>query len=297
MRIGVDVGGTKIEVVALGSGGETLFRHRIDTPKDDYRGVLDAIAGLISMAERETGRKGTAGIGCPGAISHKTGRLKNSNSVVLNGKPFGQDLTEKLGRPVRLENDANCFTLSEAIDGAGQGAGVVFGVILGTGVGGGIAVDRRLISGPNSISGEWGHNPLPWATPEDTAARCYCQKNGCIETFLSGSGLTRDYSRRTGKTLSAKDVAAASAAGDADAAACLELYIGRLARGLASVINLLDPDAIILGGGLSNIDRLYSDLPSFIGRYIFSDSVLTPVRRAVHGDSSGVRGAAWLWPE
>jgi len=297
MRIGVDVGGTKIEVIALGDAGEILFRHRVDTPAGNYVETLDAIAGLVALAERETGRTGTVGIGSPGAISHKTWLLKNSNSTELNGKPFDKDLAARLGRPVRLENDANCFTLSEAVDGSAQGAGVVFGVILGTGVGGGISVGRRLVSGPNAISGEWGHNPLPWARPEDEGAACYCGKTGCIETFLSGPGLAREYRNRTGKTLNGREIAALSHTSDADAKVCMDLYLDRLARGLASVINVLDPDVIVLGGGLSNIERLYADLPSLIENYLFSDSVMTPIRRAVHGDSSGVRGAAWLWPE
>jgi fructokinase len=296
MRIGVDVGGTKLEAIALGQGGETLFRHRVPTPAGDYAGTLEAIAGLVELAERETGRVGSVGAGTPGAISQKTGLLKNSNSTALNGKPFDRDLAARLGRPVRLENDANCFTLSEGTDGAGQGAGVVFGVILGTGVGGGIAVDGRLVSGPNAISGEWGHNSLPWARPEDWGPPCYCGKSGCIETYLSGPGLTRDHAQRTGKVLSGKDIAALLLVGDAEALASMDLYLDRLARGLASVVNILDPDMFVLGGGLSNIERLYNDLPALIEKYVFSDSFLTPIRRAIHGDSSGVRGAAWLWP-
>ncbi len=297
MRIGIDLGGTKIEAIALGESGATLVRHRVDTPVGDYEATLDAIAGLVDLVERETQSRGTVGVGSPGAISRRTGLLKNSNSTVLNGKPLDRDLAARLARPIKLENDANCFTLSEAIDGAAAGANVVFGVILGTGVGGGIAVARQVISGPNGIAGEWGHNPLPWARPDELpGATCYCGKTGCIETFLSGPGLSRSYRSFTGETRTGREVAAAFREGDIGAATCLEAYLDRLARGLASIVNVLDPDAIVLGGGLSNIEKLYAELPAMIGTYAFSDSLRTPVLRAAHGDSSGVRGAAWLWP-
>jgi fructokinase len=297
MRIGVDLGGTKIEAVALDRDGAELMRHRVKTPIGDYPGALNAIAGLVARIEQTAGFKGSVGVATPGAISPRTGLIKNSNSVALNGKPLDRDLADVLGRPVRLANDANCFTLSEAVDGAAAGSGVVFGVILGTGVGGGIAIDRKLIEGRNKIAGEWGHDPLPWAGPgERPGALCYCGRSGCIETWLSGAGLARDYTARSGKTLSAEQIAQAGAAGDCAANASLDAYQDRLARSLAALINILDPDAIVLGGGLSNIGRLYETLPAQIADHAFSDCLDTPVVRALHGDSSGVRGAAWLWP-
>jgi fructokinase len=301
LRIGVDLGGTKIEAVALDAAGSVLSRRRVATPADDYAAILRAIADLVAGLEQELGRRGTVGIAMPGAISKKTGRIKNANTVVLNGRPLGADLSEALARPVRFENDANCFALSEAVDGAAASAKVVFGVILGTGVGGGLVIDRRIIAGRNGVAGEWGHNPLPWARADDQARPCYCGKVGCIETFLSGPGLALDYRARSRRDLGAKDMTAqdivlAAEAGDDVAAGCLNVYQDRLARGLASVINLLDPDAIVLGGGLSNITQLYSSLPSIIDKYAFSDGIDTPILRAAHGDSSGVRGAAWLWP-
>jgi fructokinase len=295
MRIGVDLGGTKIEVIALADNGATLLRHRVPTPAGDYAATLDAIVGLVHFAEKELRQEGGVGIASPGAISTRTGVLKNSNSTVLNGKPLDRDLAQKLGRPIRLENDANCFALSEAVDGAAAGAAVVFGVILGTGVGGGILVDRQIIAGRNRIAGEWGHNPLPWAdASERPGAPCYCGKSGCVETFLSGGGLARDYQARTGKRLTAEEIALAAAGGDAAAQECVSTYCDRLARSLAIVINLLDPDVIVLGGGLSNMAQLYAALPALVARYAFSDGVDTPIVPAMHGDSSGVRGAAWL---
>ncbi len=297
MRIGIDLGGTKIEAAALDTSGAILVRHRTPTPAGDYAGTLAGIAALVSMVETKTGRRGRVGVAAPGALSLKTGLIKNANSTVLNGKPLDRDLGELLGRPVRLENDANCFALSEASDGAGAGARVVFGVILGTGVGGGLVIDGRLVCGRNRIAGEWGHNSLPWPQgAERPGAACYCGKSGCIETFLSGPGLARDYCARTGPFLEARAIAAAARRGDAQADQCLRLYQDRLARGLASVINIVDPDVIVLGGGVSNIASLYDGLPALIARYAFSDGVETPVIRAAHGDSSGVRGAAWLWP-
>lgn len=298
MRIGVDLGGTKIEAITLGDDGGELIRRRIATPSGDYAATVDAITALVTSIEEKLGRGGSVGIGTPGAISPRTGLIKNSNSLVLNGRPLDRDLAAKLGRPIRIENDANCFALSEAVDGAAHDASVVFGVILGTGVGGGIVVDKRVVSGRNRIAGEWGHNPIPWPNPnESPGPPCYCGKTGCIETFLSGPGLAREFRIRTGNDLSASEIAAAADAGNLDAIAVMETYEDRLARGLAHVINIVDPDVMVLGGGLSNIERLYRNVPALIQRYAFSDGVETPIVRAMHGDSSGVRGAAWLWPK
>ena len=298
MRIGVDLGGTKIEAIALGADGTILARHRVPTPVGDYAGTLDAVAGLVDTIEQQLGCRGSVGVGTPGAISSRTGLIKNSNSTMLIGKRLDQDLAAKLRRPVRLANDANCFALSEAADGAGAGAGVVFGVILGTGVGGGVVVERKILVGRNDIAGEWGHNPLPWPRPDEhPGAPCYCGKAGCIETFLSGPGLARAYQAKAGKRLTAEAVARAAAAGEPQAVACLDVYADRLARALTAVINILDPDVIVLGGGLSNIGPLYEELPPRIARYTFSDGIDTPIVPARHGDSSGVRGAAWLWPQ
>ncbi|WP_036259622.1 ROK family protein [Methylocapsa aurea] len=297
MRIGIDLGGTKIEAIALDRDGAELLRRRVPTPPGDYAGALRAIANLVAFLEAQIGRRGTVGVAAPGAISARTGLLKNSNSTALNGEPLDRDLAAILGRPIRLENDANCFALSEAIDGAAAGAGVVFGVILGTGVGGGLVVGGRIIAGRNAIAGEWGHNPLPWARDDERpGAPCYCGKSGCIETFLSGAGPARDYLARAGRRMSAYEIALAAASGDPHAGDCLSLYRDRLARGLAALINVIDPDAIVLGGGLSNIASIYEGLPALAARHVFSDGVDTPIVRAVHGDSSGVRGAAWLWP-
>jgi fructokinase len=301
MRIGIDLGGTKIEAIALDDTttgtSAMLLRHRVLTPVGDYPGILNAVAELVELTERETGQTGTVGIATPGAISPSTGLLKNSNSTVLNGKPLDRDLEVRLGRPIRMENDANCLALSEAVDGAAAEARVVFGVILGTGVGGGIVINRQLHVERNKVAGEWGHNPLPWARGDELPGpECYCGKRGCIETFLSGSGLTRDYHARTGQQRTAVAIAEAAAVGDSVANECLDIYIDRLARSLASIINVLDPDAIVLGGGLSNLTCLYPALPPLLKSYTFSADVGTPIVRAMHGDSSGVRGAAWLWP-
>jgi fructokinase len=301
LRIGIDVGGTKIEAIALAEtaagASTTLLRHRIPTPAGDYAGILDAVAKLVEFAEKETGQTGSVGIATPGAISPLTGLLKNSNSTVLNGKPLDRDLETRFGRPMRMENDANCLALSEAIDGAAAHARVVFGVILGTGVGGGIVLNRQVHVGRNKIAGEWGHNPLPWPrTDELPGPGCYCGKRGCIETFLSGAGLTRDYYARSAQQMTPIGIAEAAVAGDPLANKCLELYQDRLARSLASIINVLDPDAIVLGGGLSNLTCLYPALPALLKSYTFSADAGTPIARAMHGDSSGVRGAAWLWP-
>jgi len=281
MRIGIDLGGTKIEALALDDAGRQVFRKRVPTPRGDYAATLDAVAALV----KEIG-DGTVGVGIPGALSRSTGLVKNANSTWLIGKPLKQDLERVLRREVRLENDANCFALSEAVDGAGAGAQVVFGVILGTGVGAGIVVDRKTLIGRNAIAGEWGHNPLPLPTANDLPLpRCYCGRLGCIETYLAGPGLESDHERLTGEKRSSRDI---------DGAA-LERYVERLARSLAGVINILDPDVIVLGGGMSNVERLYADVPRLWNRYVFSDQVATRLVRNVHGDSSGVRGAAWLW--
>jgi fructokinase len=298
MRIGVDLGGTKIEAISIDTAGATLARRRIDTPRGDYPGTLRAIAGLVAALETETGSRGTVGVGTPGALSPFTGRMRNANSTWLNGRALGQDLTSALGRPIRLANDADCFALSEATDGAAAGARSVFGVIIGTGTGAGVVVDGRLLSGPNAIAGEWGHNPLPWpAADELPGPACYCGKHGCIETFVSGPGIAADFTRTAGGSMSAAEIAAAAQAGDATACAALGRHADRLARGLAGVINILDPDVIVLGGGLSNLAHLYATVPTLLGRYLFSDGVATRLVPPQHGDSSGVRGAAWLWSD
>jgi predicted NBD/HSP70 family sugar kinase len=296
IRLGIDLGGTKIELIALDADGTEVCRRREATPQGDYRGTLETIRQLVLRAERERGETGSVGIGTPGAISRASGRLKNSNSVCLNGQPLIEDLERVLGRPVRMANDADCFALSEANDGAAAGLPVVFGVILGTGVGGGIVVKGRLLQGPNAIAGEWGHNPLPWPQADELPGpECYCGKRGCIETFLSGPGLARDFLQHTGQSLTGPEILARADSGDAAANAAFQRYEDRLARGLAQVINLLDPDAIVLGGGLSNCARLYDEVPKRWGRYVFSDRVDTRLLPPRHGDSSGVRGAAWLW--
>jgi fructokinase len=296
MRIGVDLGGTKIEAAALERDGRVLARRRIATPTGDYHGTLAAIRELVAAIEAATGRRGTVGVGMPGALSPATGLIKNANSLCLNNRPFDRDLVAALGRPVRFANDANCFALSEAVDGAAAGAAIVFGVILGTGVGGGIVAHNRLLTGINAIAGEWGHSPLPWpADAERPGPPCYCGKKGCIESFLSGPGLTFDHGQATGETADAADIAARAATGDPAAEATLARYEDRLARSLATVMNLLDPDVIILGGGLGQIARLYDCVPRLWGKYVFSDQIATRLVPPRHGDASGVRGAAWLW--
>ncbi len=296
MRLGIDLGGTKIEIVALDESGRELARRRIATPQNDYAATLEAMARLVRDIEAELGRIGTVGIGTPGAISRASGLLKNSNSVCLNGKPILDDLEQLLERTVRIANDANCFALSEAVDGAGQGAGVVFGVILGTGTGAGIVVDGHVLIGPNGIAGEWGHNPLPWPQAAELPGHaCYCGKHGCIETWLSGPGLARQHAERTGMMLDAPSISARAAEGDAACERSMSEYEDRLARALAHVINILDPNVIVLGGGMSNVERLYHNVPRRWGDYVFSDRVDTRLLKNQHGDSSGVRGAAWLW--
>ena len=296
MRIGVDLGGTKIEAVALDRDGTVLARRRVPTPRGDYRGTLEAIAAVVTEIERTLGRAATVGVGMPGSLSPATGLVKNANSVWLNGQALAKDLARVLPRPLRFANDANCFALSEAVDGAGADGRAVFGVIVGTGTGGGLVLDRRVWTGPNAIAGEWGHNPLPWPRDDEhPGPPCYCGLAGCIETFLSGPGLTADHARSTGKPLEPAAIVSAAAAGDAAAEATLARYEDRMARGLAAVINLLDPDVVVLGGGLSNLQRLYEALPRLWPRYVFSDRVDTRLRPPRHGDASGVRGAAWLW--
>ncbi len=296
-RIGVDLGGTKIEVLAIDREGRERHRQRVPTPQGDYEATIDAIAGLVAAAESELGERASVGVGTPGSISRATGHLRGANSVCLNGRPIREDLSRRLARDVRITNDANCFALSEAADGAGAGADVVFGVILGTGVGGGVVVHGRVLDGPNGIAGEWGHNPLPWPRDDERpGAACFCGKLGCIETFLSGPGLARDHRRATGSDLAPREIIEGVNAGDAACEAALARYEERLARALAHVINLLDPDVVVLGGGLSNVDRLYATVPRLWGDWVFSDRVDTRLVKHRHGDSSGVRGAAWLWP-
>jgi fructokinase len=297
MRIGIDLGGTKTEAIALASDTALPTRRRVPTPRE-YAGTLDTIVRLVSELEGETGRRGTVGVGIPGVVTRATGLVKNANSTWLIGRPLQADLEVRLARPVRVANDANCFTLSEAIDGAGRGYETVFGVILGTGVGGGIAIRRSMHDGPNQIAGEWGHNPLPWMTDQERAAApsCYCGKRGCIETYLSGPGFELDYAQLAGSRRSSQDIVRAAAAGDPRAVQALGRYQDRLARGLATVINVFDPGAIVLGGGMSNLPDLAGAVSGLLSRYVFSDTVLTQVVPNLHGDSSGVRGAAWLWP-
>ncbi len=296
LRIGVDLGGTKMEVIALAADGRELLRRRLRTPQGDYAATIAAVAGLVKAAESELGRRGSVGIGIPGAESRASGLIKNANSTCLIGRPLRADLEALLQREVRLANDANCFTLSEAADGAGRGAEVVFGVILGTGVGGGIVAHGHILAGANAIAGEWGHNPLPLPQAADLPlSACYCGRHGCIETYLCGPALMRDHDRQTGETLDPAEIDRRASAGDAACEATLQRYEARLGRALAGVINLLDPQVVVLGGGLSNLQRLYRNLPACCGPHVFSDVFYTRIVPPAHGDSSGVRGAAWLW--
>lgn len=296
-RIGVDLGGTKIEVVVLDASGAELFRKRVGTPRDDYGATLSAIVSLVRQAEESVGMACSVGVGTPGAISSLTGRMKNANSRWLNGQPLKEDLERLLGREIRMANDANCFALSEAKDGAGVGARVVFGVILGTGVGGGIVIDGRVLTGANSIAGEWGHNPLPSPESDDyPLPNCYCGRRGCIETYLSGPGMAALYQRDSGEHLLPAQIVERSANGDKNSQKSLNQYDLRLARALGTIINTLDPDVIVLGGGLSALPGVTTNTFELLGHYVFSDQVCTRLVRAKHGDSSGVRGAAWLWP-
>jgi len=299
MRIGIDLGGTKIEGIALGGAGEERGRVRVQTPAGDYAATITAVVDLVERLCRSAGSESLAGIGIgiPGTISPATGLVKNANSTWLIGRPLDRDLEAALGQPIRMANDANCFAVSEATDGAAAGAHVVFGVILGTGVGGGIVVDGRPLTGVDAIAGEWGHNPLPWPTDgERPGPACYCGLSGCIETFLSGRGLAADHRAATGEDASAADIAERAGRGEKAARDTVHRYMERLARALATVINILDPEVIVLGGGLSNIGLLYAEVPALWERYVFSDRTAVRLVRNLHGDSSGVRGAAWLWP-
>lgn len=301
MRIGIDLGGTKTEVIALSEAGEQLFRHRLPTPRNDYQQTIETIATLVAMAEEATGQTGTVGMGIPGSISPYTGVVKNANSTWLNGKPFDKDLCARLQREVRLANDANCLAVSEAVDGAAAGAQTVFAVIIGTGCGAGVALNGRAHIGGNGTAGEWGHNPLPWMDEDELRYRaevpCYCGKQGCIETFISGTGFATDYHRLSGNSLKGSEIIRLAEGQNALAELALSRYERRLAKSLAHVVNILDPDVFVLGGGMSNIDRLYKTIPPLIKQFVFGGECETPVRKALHGDSSGVRGAAWLWPQ
>lgn len=297
MRLGIDLGGTKTEIIALDIGGAEIYRKRIDTPvADGYEAILASMAGLVTEAESVLGRHGTVGVGIPGALSARTGRVKNANTTILNGHALDQDLGRTLNREVRCLNDANCLALSEAVDGAGAGHRVVFAAILGTGCGAGIAIDGQPWAGRNWVAGEWGHNPLPWMTPEEfPGPACWCGKSGCIERWISGTGFADEYAQATGTWLKSEKIIAQARNGEAAAMAALERYANRLARALAHAINLLDPDIIVLGGGMSNVDELYQLVPPLLPAYVFGQEADTPLVRSKHGDSSGVRGAAWLW--
>ncbi|MES1991253.1 MAG: ROK family protein [Pseudomonadota bacterium] len=298
MRIGIDLGGTKIEGVALLNDGREVVRTRVPTPRSNYADTIAAIVGLVAHIEKETGETGSVGIGMPGAISPATGLIKNANSTWLNEMPFNVDLEAALKRPVRIANDADCFTLSEATDGAAAGATSVLGVIIGTGVGGGLVINGHLHHGPNAIAGEWGHNPLPWVLPDELPGPdCYCGKKGCIEVWTSGPAFEADYRTQEKEPLTASEIIVAARAGHRPAKSALRRYCDRMARALAHAINLIDPHVIVLGGGMSNVDEIYEEIPSRWGTYVFSDRVDTKLVRNMHGDSSGVRGAAWLWPD
>jgi len=297
VRIGIDLGGTKIEFVALERDGRELHRHRVPTPRGDYDGTIRAIKQGVEQIERELQRSATVGVGIPGTISRITHTVKNANSTWMNGKPFDRDLCNALGREVRCANDANCLAVSEATDGAGAGKRLVFAVILGTGCGGGLAVDGRVHNGRNGVAGEWGHTVLPWMRPEEfPGPACYCGLRGCIETWISGTGLEEDYARATKTKLRGKEIISRCEEGEADAVACVKRYEDRLTRSLSQLVNILDPDVIVLGGGVSQVPRLYQNVPNRLKDYVFGREADTPVLVAKHGDASGVRGAAWLWP-
>ena len=297
MRIGIDVGGTKIEALALDNEGNELVRHRVDTPRGEYQGTIDAIAGLVHRLEKETGQTATVGAGIPGSIRASTGLIKNANSTWLNGRPLREDLSAAMGREVRLANDANCLAVSEATDGAARGFRTVFAVILGTGCGGGVSVDGQLHAGPNGVGGEWGHNPLPWQKPEENPGPpCYCGQRGCLEVWLSGTGIAMDFHQHTGTNRTTREIAAGADAGEPESLAAFERFEDRLGRALAALANVLDPDAIVIGGGVSRVERLYRNVPAIVRRYVFGGDFDTPIFPAKFGDSSGVRGAAWLWP-
>lgn len=296
MRLGIDWGGTKIEIIALDDNGSEMFRERVPTPRDDYDGCLEAVAGLVAAAEAATGQTGTVGFGIPGSISPGTGLVKNANSTWMNGQPLDKDLERRLGRPVRVQNDANCLAVSEATDGAGAGAHFVHAIIIGTGCGSGIAIDGKAHRGANGIGGEWGAIPVPWMTAEEyPGPDCWTGHKGTIDKWCSGTGLQYDYKALTGSAFRGHEIIAAKRAGDADATAVYQGYVSRLGRAMALSANLIDPDVFVLGGGMSNVDELYDDLPAAMAPFIFSDTYEVPIRKAKHGDSSGVRGAAWLW--
>ena len=295
VKMGIDLGGTKTEVLVLDADQRPLYRERFTTPVQDYEEILTAIETEVQRAQCSFGADMTLGIGIPGALSPRSGKLRNSNTQCLNGRELLRDLESRLQRSVRIENDANCFALSEALGGAGRGYRVVFGVIIGTGTGGGLVVDGKLLNGPHAITGEWGHNPLPWWSADDAALGCYCGKQACIETYLSGPGLARNYQLRFNQSLGSAEIVAAAASGDESCRQMLDCYYDQMARSLAHLINIVDPDAIVLGGGMSNIDALYPAVAERLGNYVFSDYVETPLLKAERGDSSGVYGAALLW--
>ncbi len=301
MRIGIDLGGTKTEVIALSSEGNALFRHRISTPRNDYPATVQAIVDLVRLAEEKTGQTGTVGLGIPGTISPYKQRVKNANSTWLNGQPLDKDLAQALNRDIRIANDANCLAVSEAVDGAGAGQALVVGVIIGTGSGAGVAINGASRIGGNGNAGEWGHNPLPWMDEDELRYRaevpCYCGQQGCIETFVSGTGFAIDYQRLSGVARKGAEIITLLEQQDPVAALAMSRYEIRLAKSLAQVVNLIDPDVIVLGGGMSNVDRLYQTVPTLMKKWVFGGECETPVLKAMHGDSSGVRGAAWLWPE
>ena len=297
MRIGIDLGGTKIEGLAMDDSGAELVRRRVDTPRGDYDGTIAAVVELVGYLEAETESVGTVGVGMPGSVRAATGLIKNANSTWLNGRAFDKDLSAAMRREVRLANDANCLAVSEATDGAAAGAGVVFAVILGTGCGGGVAFDGRVHAGPNGVGGEWGHTALPWAAPEELPGPpCYCGRYGCMEMWVSGTAIGNEFFRQTGQRMTTREIAGRAESGDAEALAALARFESRLARGLANVVNVLDPDVIVVGGGVSRVERLYRNVPGLVREYVFGGDFDTPIVPAQFGDSSGVRGAAWLWP-
>ncbi|MBT3214379.1 MAG: fructokinase [Deltaproteobacteria bacterium] len=296
MRIGIDMGGTKIEGIALADSGEELLRIRVKTPRHDYEATIEAIAGIVRNLEAQTNQKGTVGIGIPGAISPQTGLVKNANSTWIIGRQFDLDLENAMARKIRLANDANCLAVSEAVDGAGAGAKVVFAIIIGTGCGGGIAIDQQVHGGLHSIAGEWGHISLGWMRPEEyPGTDCYCGQRGCLETFISGTGFENEYEKQTGVHKSGREIAELLEQDDADAEKVMQIYENRLARAIATAVNIIDPDVLVLGGGMSNLARLYKNVPELVQTWTFGGEFTTPIRPAKHGDSSGVRGAAWLW--
>ena len=297
MRIGIDLGGTKIEALAMDDSGAELARLRVDTPRGDYDGTVAALVDLVTRLEGELGRTGTVGVGMPGSVRAATGWIKNANSTWLNGRAFEKDLSAAMDREVRLANDANCLAVSEATDGAAAGARMVFAVILGTGCGGGLAIDRLVHAGPNGVAGEWGHTALPWARPEESPGpACYCGRHGCMEMWVSGTAIAADFLRVTGQRMTTREIAQQADLGKAEAVAAFARFEGRFARGLANVVNILDPDVIVVGGGVSRVERLYRNVPGLVREYVFGQDFDTPIVPAKFGDASGVRGAAWLWP-